>query len=46
MIDVDGCHIKGIYTGHILSAVVAKPNNSWWHIVYVVAENEPREQWQ
>ncbi|XP_027174348.1 uncharacterized protein LOC113773960 [Coffea eugenioides] len=45
IIGLDGCHLKGIYKGQLLTAIAADPNNGWWPIAWAVVEREATEQW-
>ena len=44
IIGLDGCHLKGIYRGQLLTAIAADPNNGWWPIAWAVMEREATEQ--
>ncbi|XP_071920748.1 uncharacterized protein [Coffea arabica] len=45
IIGLDGCHLKGVYRGQLLTAIAADPNNGWWPITWAVVEREAIEQW-
>ncbi|XP_071932925.1 uncharacterized protein [Coffea arabica] len=45
IIGQDGCHLKGVYRGQLLTTIAADPNNGWWPIAWAVVEREATEQW-
>ena len=45
LIGLDGCHIKGSYTGQILTAVGIDANNGMYPIAFAIAEVENQETW-
>ncbi|KAH7840528.1 hypothetical protein Vadar_018090 [Vaccinium darrowii] len=45
IIGVDGCHLKGEYSGQILTAVFVDPNNAMYPMAWVVAEKEDKDIW-
>ncbi|XP_051113719.1 uncharacterized protein LOC127239558 [Andrographis paniculata] len=46
IIGVDGCHLKGIYTGVLLTAVGIDPNNNLFPIAFSVVSRENGETWR
>ncbi|KAA8538993.1 hypothetical protein F0562_025685 [Nyssa sinensis] len=44
-IGIDGCHLKGPYSGVLLAAVALDGNNGLFPIVIGVVESEGRESW-
>ncbi|KAL5564403.1 hypothetical protein UlMin_027567 [Ulmus minor] len=45
LVGVDGCHIKGSYTGQLLSAVGEYSNNCMFLIAYSIVEQENKDSW-
>ncbi|XP_011072625.1 uncharacterized protein LOC105157827 [Sesamum indicum] len=45
VIGVDGCHLKGLYGGVLLTAISIDPNNNLY-LAYAVVSGETREAWQ
>ncbi len=45
IISIDGCFLKGVYGGQLLSAVGIDSNDCIWPIAYAVVESESRESW-
>ena len=45
LIGVDGCHIKGPFSGHLLSAIGADANNCMFPIAFIIVEQENKESW-
>ncbi|KAK8475945.1 hypothetical protein V6N13_124052 [Hibiscus sabdariffa] len=45
IISVDGCHLKGYYGGHILTAVGIDANDCIYPIAYAVVESEYEGSW-
>ncbi|XP_021802017.1 uncharacterized protein LOC110746108, partial [Prunus avium] len=45
VIGVDACHLKGPYSGQILTAVGVDGNNGLFPIAYAVAEIENKDSW-
>uniref|UniRef100_A0A2N9FBT4 Uncharacterized protein n=1 Tax=Fagus sylvatica TaxID=28930 RepID=A0A2N9FBT4_FAGSY len=45
-IGLDGCHLKGQYTGQLLTAIGKDANNGVYPIAYAVAEAELKESWE
>jgi hypothetical protein len=45
-IGLDGCHLKGQYTGQLLTAIGKDANNGVYPIAYAVAEAELKESWK
>ncbi|KAL3516677.1 hypothetical protein ACH5RR_023579 [Cinchona calisaya] len=43
---LDGCHIKGPYTGQLLTAIAVDPNNGWWLVAWALVERKAIEQWR
>ncbi|KAL0322513.1 UNVERIFIED_CONTAM: hypothetical protein Sangu_1870600 [Sesamum angustifolium] len=46
VIGVDGCHLKGLYRGVLLTAVSTDPNNNLYPLAYPMVARETRESWQ
>ncbi|XP_051149254.1 uncharacterized protein LOC127263974 [Andrographis paniculata] len=46
IIGVDGCHLKGIYAGVLLTAVGIDPNNNLFPIAFAVVSRENGETWR
>ncbi|XP_051119903.1 uncharacterized protein LOC127243784 [Andrographis paniculata] len=46
IIGVDGCHLKGIYAGVLLTAVGIDPNNNLFSIAFAVVSRENGETWR
>ena len=45
IIGLDGCHIKGHHTRHLLSAVGVDANNGMFPIAFAVVESEGKATW-
>ncbi|KAL6276868.1 hypothetical protein ACE6H2_020469 [Prunus campanulata] len=45
MIGMDGCHLKGPYTGKILTTIRVNGNNGMSPIAYVVVEAQNKSSW-
>lgn len=45
IIGVDGCHLKGEYSGQILTAVGVDPNNAMYPMAWAVVEKEDKDTW-
>ena len=45
VIGVDGCHLKGPYPGHILTAVGVDGNNGYFPVAYAVVDIESKDSW-
>ena len=45
IIGLDGCHLKGVYTGQVLTAVGKDGNENIFPIAYAVVESETKETW-
>ncbi|KAH7845309.1 hypothetical protein Vadar_000555 [Vaccinium darrowii] len=45
IVGVDGCHLKGEYSGHLLTAVGVDPNNAMYPMAWCVVENENKDTW-
>ncbi|XP_071906016.1 uncharacterized protein [Coffea arabica] len=45
IIGLDGCHLKEIYRGQLLTVIASDSNNGWWRIAWAVVEREATEQW-
>jgi hypothetical protein len=45
-IGLDGCHLKGQYTGQLLTTIGKDANNGVYPIAYAVAEAELKESWE
>lgn len=43
LIGVDGCHVKGLFPGQILTAIGVDADNGWWPIAYAIVEREATE---
>ncbi|XP_031115757.1 uncharacterized protein LOC116019623 [Ipomoea triloba] len=46
LIGVDGCHLRGVTGGMILTAVGVDANDSVFPIAYAIVEGEKRESWK
>ncbi|XP_062014029.1 uncharacterized protein LOC133730460 [Rosa rugosa] len=46
IIGLDGCHLKGVHKGQLLSAVGIDGNNGIYPIAWAIAEAESRKSWQ
>lgn len=46
IIGVDGCHLKGQYSGQLLTAVGVDPNNASYPMAYCVVETESKDTWR
>ncbi|GAA0152104.1 hypothetical protein LIER_37424 [Lithospermum erythrorhizon] len=46
VIDLDGCHSKGLYKQQILTAIGLDSNNGWWPLTWAVVEKENVETWK
>ncbi|XP_025703540.1 uncharacterized protein [Arachis hypogaea] len=46
LIKLDGCHLKGYFGGHLLSAVAQDANNHFFVIAYAVVDSECTEAWR
>ncbi|KAK3010124.1 hypothetical protein RJ639_010723 [Escallonia herrerae] len=44
-IGLDGCHLKGLYGGHLLSVVARDGNDNMFPVVVAVVEAETRDSW-
>jgi len=45
ILGIDGCFIKGLYPGQILTAVGLDSNNSIYPVAYSIVESECKESW-
>ncbi|XP_058198332.1 uncharacterized protein LOC131313848 [Rhododendron vialii] len=45
LIGVDGCHLKGLYVGQLLTAIGVDPNDAMYPIAYAVVEKENKDTW-
>lgn len=45
IIGVDGCHLKGEYSGQLLTAVGVDPNNAMYPMAWCVVEIENKDTW-
>ncbi|XP_062010481.1 uncharacterized protein LOC133726851 [Rosa rugosa] len=45
IIGLDGCHLKGVHKGQLLSAVGIDGNNGMYPIAYAIVEQETRDSW-
>ena len=45
LIGVDGCHLKGEYTGQFLTAIGIDPNNAMYPLAYCLVEVENKDTW-
>ncbi|XP_034204500.1 uncharacterized protein LOC117618861 [Prunus dulcis] len=45
LIGIDGCHLKGPYTGQVLTAVGVDGNNGLYPVAYAVVEMESKISW-
>lgn len=45
IVGLDGCHLKGEYTGQLLTAVGVDPNNAMYPMAYFVVETESKDTW-
>ncbi|XP_058192033.1 uncharacterized protein LOC131309408 [Rhododendron vialii] len=45
IIGVDGCHLKGEYSGQLLTAVGVDPNNAMYPMAWCVVEVENKDTW-
>ena len=43
IIGLDGCHVKGQYTGQLLCTVGIDANNTMYHIAYAAVKSENSE---
>ncbi|XP_070669242.1 uncharacterized protein [Malus domestica] len=41
----DGCHLKGVFKGQLLSVVGMDANNQTWVIAYTIVELENKDSW-
>lgn len=46
IIGLDGCHLKGVHKGQLLSAVGIDGNNGMYPIAWAIVESECRDSWQ
>ncbi|XP_057418799.1 uncharacterized protein LOC130713008 [Lotus japonicus] len=46
LIGLDGCFLKGVYGGQLLTAVGKDGNNQMYHIAYAVVEAETKDSWE
>lgn len=46
IIGVDGCHLKGQYSGQLLTAIGVDPNNASYPLAYCVVETESKDTWK
>ncbi|GAA0154384.1 hypothetical protein LIER_12380 [Lithospermum erythrorhizon] len=46
LIELNGCHIKGVHKQQILTTVALDPNNGWWPLCWVVVEKENKETYK
>ena len=45
LIGVDGCHLKGEYTGQLLTAIGIDSNNAMYPLAYCLVEVENKDTW-
>ena len=45
IIGLDGCHLKGAYTGQVLVVVAKDGNNNIFPVAYAVVEAERKDTW-
>ncbi|XP_040372479.1 uncharacterized protein LOC112192744 [Rosa chinensis] len=45
IIGLDGCHLKGVHKGHLLTAVGIDGNNGIYPIAWAIVESECRDSW-
>ncbi|KAH7846841.1 hypothetical protein Vadar_018752 [Vaccinium darrowii] len=45
IVGVDGCHLKGEYSGQLLAVIGVDPNNSMYPMAWCVLENENKDTW-
>ena len=45
VVGIDGCHLKGVYTGQVFTAVAVDGNQHIFPIAYAVVEAERKETW-
>lgn len=45
LVGLDGCHLKGVFKGQLLSAVGMDANNQTWVIAYAIVELENKDSW-
>ncbi|CAM8907539.1 unnamed protein product [Rhodiola kirilowii] len=45
IVGLDGCHLKGAYTGQVLVAVGKDGNNNIYPIAYAAVESETKDSW-
>lgn len=46
LIGLDGCFLKGVYGGQLLTAVGKDGNNQMFPIAFAVVEAETRDSWE
>ncbi|XP_028962300.1 uncharacterized protein [Malus domestica] len=45
LVGLDGCHLKGVFKGQLLSAVGMDANNQTWVIAYAIVELKNKDNW-
>lgn len=45
MIGLDGCHLKGLFRGRLLTAVGMDPEDGMYHIAWSVVDIEKTDNW-
>ncbi|XP_050150570.1 uncharacterized protein LOC126625551 [Malus sylvestris] len=45
LVGLDGCHLKGVFKGQLLSPVGMDANNQTWVIAYAIVELENKDSW-
>lgn len=45
ILGLDGCHLKSVYGGQLLTAVGLDANNSTWVLAYAMVEMESKDSW-
>lgn len=45
IIGLDGCHLKSVFGGQLLTAVGVDANNTTWVIAYAMVEMESKDSW-
>ncbi|KAK1553267.1 hypothetical protein Q3G72_031866 [Acer saccharum] len=45
ILGLDGCFIKGFYTGQLLTAIGVDPNNQMYPVAYALVESECKDTW-
>lgn len=45
ILGLDGCHLKSVYGGQLLTSVGLDANNSTWVVAYAMVEMESKDSW-